>query len=109
MNKKKKEKIKIYKKLCKSYLSDEKVGEVAYRIWEEEGRPDGHRIVNIPIYGDIKIKELHWLMAYMRQEDRALRDSEREYIRINPPKPRYINNITFSNAPSISWLHFNSN
>ena len=45
------------------------ISELAYKIWEAEGRPDGNRIVH-SVWGDIKLRDSHWLFAKYRLEEK---------------------------------------
>lgn len=62
--------------LSKQYLED-----MAYAIWESDGKPDGEQVVETFIFfgliksGKMKLKDLHWQRAEM------IRDFDLEVIR----------------------------
>jgi hypothetical protein len=67
--------------LKKYTLSKQYVEDLAYAIWEADGKPDGEQVVETFIWfgliksGKMKLKDKHWQKAEM------LRDSDLEIIR----------------------------
>lgn len=65
---------KTYGDLCKFmtklYLSEDSIRNVAYDIWEEDGRPNGDDWASDHGYyvGGIRLCDMHWILAKWRLE-----------------------------------------
>jgi len=52
----------VVSELRKNYLTEENIRNLAYTLWEKDGRPNGDNLINNSY---VKVKDWHWTRAEM--------------------------------------------